>query len=401
MALLISAAMNLWQKIHSHHLVGGTLLVAGTSIGVGMLALPVVTASGGFIPSIFVYLICWLYMVLTGLLILEACLWCPNDSNLITITRTLLGPKGAAVCWFTYLFLFYCLMVAHSAIGGSAVQGVAPAIPGWAASLIYVAIFSPVVYLGTLWVDRFNKIMISGLIITFLLFVFNSFGYIDLSLLGRMNWTQGWLAIPTVFTAFGYQNLVPTIVTYMQRDYKKVRIAIWLGTSIPLVLYLLWEFLILGIIPIDSLTEAMRQGQNAVTPLQNHLHKGSLGVIGEVFAFFAMTTSFICLAIGFFDFWADGLKWEKKGKKKLGIFSLVFLVPLLIVFIQPGAFLKALNLAGGVGVSILFGVLPALYIWAGRYLKGKSLSHQFVKGGKVSLAILLIFSFAIIIMGLI
>jgi len=399
--MIQSPFMNLWKKIHSHHLVGGTLLVAGTSIGVGMLALPVVTAVGGFVPSIFVYLVCWLYMILTGLLILEACLWCPNDSNLITITRTLLGPTGAAVCWFTYLFLFYCLMVAHSAIGGSAVQGVAPSIPGWAASLIYVAIFSPVVYLGTLWVDRFNKVMISGLIVTFLLFVFNSFGYIDLSLLKRMDWTQGWLAIPTVFTAFGFQNLVPTIVTYMERDYKKVRLAIWLGTSIPLILYLLWEFLILGIVPIDALSDAMHKGQNAVIPLQAHLQKSTLGVIGEVFAFFAMTTSFICLAIGFFDFWADGLKWKKTGFKKLGIFLLVFLVPLLIVFINPGVFLGALNLAGGVGVTVLFGVLPSLFIWSGRYFKGRPLSHQLVRGGKISLAILLIFSFVIIILGLI
>jgi len=393
--------MNLFQRIHSHHLVGGTLLVAGTSIGVGMLALPVVTAAGGFVPSIFVYLVCWLYMILTGLLILEACLWCPNDSNLITITRTLLGPKGAAVCWFTYLFLFYCLMVAHTAIGGSAAQGVIPSLPGWLASTIYVVIFAPVVYLGTLWVDRFNKIMMSGLILTFLMFVFTSLGYVDFSLLGRMNWTQGWLAIPTVFTAFGFQNLIPTIVTYMERDYKKVRLAIWLGTSIPLVLYLLWEFLIIGIIPIDALSEALQKGQNAVSPLQDHLQKSALGVIGEVFAFFAMTTSFICLAIGFFDFWADGLKWEKKGAKKLGICALVFLIPLLIVFVNPGIFLGALHLAGGVGVTVLFGVLPTLYIWAGRYIKGRSLSHQFVKGGKISLAVLLIFSFVIVIMGLI
>jgi len=393
--------MNLSKRILSHHLIGGTLLVAGTSIGVGMLALPVVTSMGGFIPSIAVYLVCWFYMILTGLLILEACLWCPNDSNLITITRTLLGPKGAAVCWFTYLFLFYCLMVAHTAIGGSAAQGVIPSLPGWLASTIYVAIFSPVVYLGTLWVDRFNKLMMTGLIVTFLLFVFSSFGYIDLSLLKRMDWKHGWLAIPTVFTAFGFQNLIPTLVTYMQRDYKKVRIAIWLGTTIPLILYLLWEFLILGIVPINNLTVAMANGQNAVVPLQEYLQKSALGKIGEVFAFFAMTTSFICLAIGFFDFWADGLKWEKKGLKKLGIFSLVFLIPLLIVYTNPGVFLGALNLAGGLGVTVLFGVLPSLYIWAGRYFKGRTLSHQFVKGGKISLVVLLLFSFVIMVMGLI
>ncbi|MES2272690.1 MAG: aromatic amino acid transport family protein, partial [Chlamydiota bacterium] len=52
---------------------GGTLLVAGTSIGAGMLALPVVTASGGFLPALFVYFLCWLFMTCTGLLLLEIC----------------------------------------------------------------------------------------------------------------------------------------------------------------------------------------------------------------------------------------------------------------------------------------------------------------------------------------
>ena len=42
----------------SNRIVGGTLLVAGTSIGAGMLALPVVTALGGFFPAFFIYLLC-------------------------------------------------------------------------------------------------------------------------------------------------------------------------------------------------------------------------------------------------------------------------------------------------------------------------------------------------------
>ena len=88
------------------HLVGGTLLVAGTSLGVGMLALPVATASGGFIPAMVVYLICWIFMLCTGLLILEACIWMPKDANLITLSTRLLGKWGKASCWVLYLFSF-------------------------------------------------------------------------------------------------------------------------------------------------------------------------------------------------------------------------------------------------------------------------------------------------------
>ena len=80
------------------HFSGGTLLVAGITLGVGMLALPVATAQAGFVPSMLTYLLCWLFMLCTGLLILEACIWMPKDSNLITMAAKLLGKGGKASC---------------------------------------------------------------------------------------------------------------------------------------------------------------------------------------------------------------------------------------------------------------------------------------------------------------
>lgn len=379
-----------------HHLLGGTLLIAGTSIGVGMLALPVVTAAAGFLPTFIIYILAWLFMIGTGLLIVEASLWCPKDSNLISISRHLLGPKGAAGCWLLYLFLFYCLMVAHTAIGGQAVDQLHFNFPSWFSSLIYVLVFAPVVYLGTKAVDRFNMVFISCVILTFILFLVLSASHIKVELLARHEWGAAWSTLPIVMTAFGYQNLIPTLMTYMDRDYKAVRKAIIIGTSIPLAIYLIWEFFILSIVPFEKLAEAAAMGKNAVVPLQEAIHEGALSTIGDAFAFFAMTTSFIGMAIAFFDFWADGLKWEKKGVKRAGLCALVFGIPLLIVWVNPHVFLTALNLAGVFGVSILLGIYPILYVWMGRYRHKHSHQHQLVKGGKPMLALMSLFILLVI-----
>ncbi|HUD01475.1 MAG TPA: aromatic amino acid transport family protein, partial [Rhabdochlamydiaceae bacterium] len=53
------------------HVVGGTLLIAATTIGVGMLGLPIATGPGGFVPATFVYILTWFFMLCTGLLLLE------------------------------------------------------------------------------------------------------------------------------------------------------------------------------------------------------------------------------------------------------------------------------------------------------------------------------------------
>ena len=143
------------------HVLGGALLIAGTTIGVGMLALPVVTGEGGFFPAISIYVLCWLFMLCTGLLLLEVCTWMPKESNLITMANQLLGRVGKDVCWVVYLFLFITVMIAHVVGGGSILTEISQgAIPEPIALIVYVLIFSPIVYFGTKWVDRLNMTLI-------------------------------------------------------------------------------------------------------------------------------------------------------------------------------------------------------------------------------------------------
>ena len=47
----------------SRHLLGAILLITGTTIGVAMIALPVVTGLSGFIPSLFVMFAVWFYLL--------------------------------------------------------------------------------------------------------------------------------------------------------------------------------------------------------------------------------------------------------------------------------------------------------------------------------------------------
>ncbi|SRR5581483_4079088 len=377
------------------HLVGGTLLVAGTSIGVGMLALPVATASGGFIPCVFIYLLCWLFMLGTGLLILEACIWMPKGANLITLSSRLLGKWGKVCCWILYLFLFSCLLIAYIAGGGGIVSDLTGgALPTWFGTILYVLLFSPVVFLGALWVDRLNLGLMLGIAITYALFVFSSISYVSPSLLARMDWEKiGW-SLPIVFTAFGYQSLVPTLFNYMNRNVSKVRFALIIGTTIPLLIYLLWEFVILGIVPLEGterLLQSLHKGKSAINPLGEYVKNPSFLLIGRSFAFFALTTSYLGISIAFLDFVLDGLKLPKRGKPKIAAGGLIFFIPLLITLINPHLFISVLRIAGGIGISLLLGAMPILMVWAGRYYEGYSLMHQQVPGGKITLSVMLTF----------
>lgn len=380
------------------HVLGGALLIAATTIGVGMLGLPVATGPGGFLPATAVYLMTWGFMLCTGLLLLEVCTWMPKEANLITMTYRLFGPIGRSICWVVYLFLFCMAMIAHVSGGGGTMVDLLHLNFGLEISepiamVLYVLLFSPIVYLGTRAVDRFNLFMMTGVLITYLSFIFLSAGKVDFRLLAHANWSLAWPAIPVLFTAFTYQLIIPTLMTYMNQDAKKVRLSIILGSSIPLVIYLIWEMIILGIIPLDQLIAAKAEGQTAVMPLKELLGHPWIFNIGNFFAFFVLTTSYIALALAFLDFLADGLKVKKVGIKKVLLCLAIFVPPTIISLIYPGIFLVALEYAGGISCALLFGLLPPLMVWVGRYNKKYKPYDAKLKGGKVTLSILILLVF--------
>src|SRR3990167_1825985 len=88
-------------------LIGSILLIVGTSIGAGMLALPIATAELGFLGSLILLFVCWFIMTSGAFLLLEANLWLPQNSNIISMARVTIGPIGQIIAWIAYLFYLH------------------------------------------------------------------------------------------------------------------------------------------------------------------------------------------------------------------------------------------------------------------------------------------------------
>lgn len=374
---------------------GGALLVAGTAIGAGMLALPVVTAAGGFLPSCLIYLICYLFSAATGLLFVEVCQWMPKNANLVSMASNILGPVGKVFTWILYIFLFYSLSIAYVAGGGVFVTYLfGQTIPLWLGSLIFTAIFGSCVYIGTKVVDRVNFFLMVGLIATFVLFVAAGVAEVKLEYILRSHFKSAIFALPVMFTSFSYQGIVPSLYTYLDRDAKKVKTAILIGTAIPFLSYIIWEFLILGMVPLsgtNGLLHAQKLGWNAVEPLRYLLGKSWILAIGQAFAFCALTTSFLGVTLGLLDFLSDSLKIKKTGLRKLFLCLLIYAPPFVIATINPNIFLRALGYAGGIGCVLLLGFMPTLMVWVGRYKKKLSTSAKILFGERAMLCLLFAF----------
>lgn len=372
----------------------GTLLIAGTSIGGGMLALPVELSLGGFIPSVFIYLFCWGLMACTGLLFLEISMWMKGESNIISMAKKTLGRPGEFFAWFLYLFQFYLLTLAYISGCGTLIAQVLPNIvsESWG-PLLFVLLFSPVVYCGAKLVGRINVFFVIGLAICYFSFVYLGLPYVNIEMLAERDWTLSLIGLPIAFTSFAYQGTIPTLVHYLDHNPRQARIAIIIGSSLPFFAYVIWQALILGIIPTygpNGLAEAFANGDNAVYPLRFFTGNPYVYPIGQFFAFFAMVTSFFGVTLGLQDFLADGLRVKKTPKGRLFLAFLVFIPPLIASYFNPKLFLTALGYAGGFGCALLLGLLPILMAWSGRYIM-KLQSPYSLKGGKILLFLLGIF----------
>lgn len=367
-------------------LLKGALLVAGTSIGGGVLALPVLTAAAGFLPSIVLYIACWLLMAATGLLFLEVSQWMRGEANILSMASYTLGPVGKSLAWVVYLFLFYCLTIAYMVGCGGIVGQFLPAHwPDWAGIGLFVVFFSPFVWMTTCLAARLNLLLVMGLVCSYLAFVWQGWQKVEGVRLLAADWSQWSAVLPIAFTSFAYQGIIPTLARYFEHEEKKLRLSILLGTLIPLVVYVIWEALILGIIPLhgsEGLLAAAGRGENAAYALRFFLSGSWLYLFGQAFAFFALITSFLGVSLGLRDFLADGLQIANQGVWRKGVLVMLTLVlPLLFALLHPHSFLTALEYAGGIGCALLLGLLPIAMCWSGRYKKG-FLQNQQLPGGR-------------------
>lgn len=376
---------------------GGILLIAGCCIGAGMLGLPVVSALAGFIPSTLAMLICGFFMATTGLLILEATLWFDQEISLISIAGFALGKYGEVLTWCLFLFVFCCLLVAYSAGGGELCSEILTnflPISPQIGTLIFVLSIGIFVYFGTVVVDYLNRFLMVCLIVTYCGLIAIGLGNFESHHLSFLDWKLTLSVFPIMLVSFGYHNLVPSLTHYLKRNVKNLRKSILIGSFIPFVIYFLWNTVILGSIT-NSQTITDQISQNKIDLVTGLLKAASRSpyviLLANGFSIFALVTSFLTNALSCIDFLKDGLKIHETSKNRLLLCLVVLVPPLVFSYSSPHLFLTALNYAGGFAVVILFGILPVIIVWYGRYIK-KIEAPYTVWGGKFLLGVIFILS---------
>ena len=340
-------------------------------------------------------------MTLTGLLLAEVYLYFNDDISLISMAKRTLGKMGSFSTWIMFLFLFYCLLTAYVSGLGSMFKDLFhnETVP----LILLIGTLGLFIYLGTESTDKINRLLMVGLVLAYFVLIALSLPQVDTRNLEYTNWKETLFIIPPFIVSFGYHNLIPSLGEYLKRNAKALRWAIILGSSIPFFIYWIWEFVLLGMIPVEGEKGFLAAKDLGLMPsqiLKATISNAALTHAIDLFSFFAMTTSFLAIALSITDFLADGLKMSKKKPvHKFLLCIFVLIPPFLFALSDPTIFIIALKRAGGIGAVILYGVLPALMVWKGRYKWGFDYKAQ-VRGGKPMLLSIGIASVIIVILHL-
>ena len=357
---------------------GGTAILAGTAIGAGMFSLPVATSGVWFGYSLLLMVVVWYFMYSSSLYLLEANLRFPPGASFDTIAEGTIGRLGRVINGGSIAFLCYILIYAYISGGSSVISHTMSAfgvtgISQPVASLVFAAVLSAIVIGGANVVDKVSTALIGGMIVTFL---GSTSGMVSsaqmVSLFPELTHSEAlpyaFGAISVLVVSFGMQSAIPSMTKYLEKDGRRLRQSILIGSLLTLAFYALWQFSVLGNISREQFPALIAQGGNIgsiIAALEENGLQGNMSVMLQLFSNMAVASSFLGVALCLFDYISDlfGFGDDLAGKARTSVIT--FVPPTLLGAFLPNGFIIAIVYAGL--ASVLYSLLtPIMMAYVGR-----------------------------------
>ncbi|MFT0212241.1 aromatic amino acid transporter [Pseudomonas sp. F1_0610] len=396
---------------HKHpSLLGGAMIIAGTAIGAGMLANPTATSGVWFLGSLVLMLYVWFSMFTSGLMILEANLNYEAGASFHTIVNDLLGKHWNIITGLAVAFTLYMLTYAYIFVGGNAtaaglekllssVTGTPTKVYEVLGSSVFLLVLGFLVWLSTKTVDRISTVLIGGMIISFFLSTGSLLSHASLPILldshtssGQSYWQYIWVALPVCVSSFGFHGNVPSLVNYYNRNTAKIVKCIFLGSFLSLVIYILWQFAVQGNLPRNNFAPVIAADGDVkvlLGALSAYISTKGVSTLLDAFAYMAISSSFLGVTLGLFDYIADMFKFANTAGGRFKAALITFLPPYIAFIVAPTGFVNAMGYVGAVA-AIWAALVPALLVIASRKKYPKA--NYRVYGGNFMVGFVMVFA---------
>ena len=391
---------NLNQETLQHEpgsLLGASVLVAGTAVGAGILALPQALSPAGVLPAATAITGSAIFSILTGLCVAEVAintmceLGTGSGVSLGSMAKRTLGSFGSVSVVITYILLHYTLLVAYTAKAGETLSSLATLDTLQAPVVFALAVGGLCYGSSPKQLNTVNVVLVAGVIGSFLFLLASvaadQIHGVDMEAMYSLSdWHVLTKSLPVVALSFVFQNVVPVICSSLEGDRGKIRTAIISGISVPWIMFMLWTGTILVAAQSGDMASTVGDPLDAVRSQSQ-----TNAILVDAFSLLAVTTSYIGFVLGLKEFLLEILDMTVAKGNRI-VYPLVVIPPLIFAVNYPNLFYSALEFAGTYGVLLLFGIIPVAMVYSERYIENTTLTRNtLVPGG---LPMLLVLGFA-------
>ncbi|MBU0929490.1 MAG: hypothetical protein KJ623_00265 [Nanoarchaeota archaeon] len=306
----------------------------GAIIGAGILGIPYVVAKSGFLTGLFDIIFLGVMMLILNLYLGEIVLSTKENHQLTGYAGKYLGKNGKYLMFISVLIGDYGALIAYLIGAGFSLKAIFGGNPIlWSFVFFFIAAF--LVFRGIKKISFSELIVCSLILLIVVVLGFLSVIHIDINNLTTFNPSNMFIPYGVIIFAFMGLLAIPEAKEILYKDKKELKKAILIGSIIPIIIYSLFALIIVGVTGVNT-TEIGTIG------LGDYLGSTAL-VLGNLFAIFAMFTSFLALGLAM----KETYKFDFKLSEDLSFF-LAMLIPLglFLILRNVATFTKVLNFAG-------------------------------------------------------
>ena len=328
----------------------------GTIVGAGILGIPYVVAKAGFVVGLIFIILLGLAFLYLNLFTGEIVLRTKEQHQLTGYAEKYLGRWGKRVMTFTMLFSIYGALTAYLIGEGESLRAIFRVGSPLFYTLIFFIIGFLIVWRGVKATGKAELFLILFLFVVVVLISIFSYRQLDFSHLTTFN--LGYILLPygvILFSLLG-SPAIPEMQEVLGKDKKLMKRAIIIGSLIPILLYIVFTAVIMGLVGIEQFELLQPNERIATIALSVYAHP-LLGIFANVLAVLSMFTSFLALSIALTEVYEYDYKMTRSAS-----LLLTFSLPLVIAVFNLATFLRVLDITGAVAGG-LNGVLIILLYW--------------------------------------
>lgn len=335
-------------------------IIAGYSVGSGIMALPYLMSHAGFVPGVVIIVAAFVLSYFMHMLLAELAMGAQGNAQIVSIFAHYMvrGRAGKAVAGVSMVIVVLALFTAQAGfISGGAEVLMSAGLPEVPAILVFYVVAAAVVFFGLKIIGVSESISVTAIIAVVLVLAFGSVGRFTNSLDIPVGGVTDILAFygMTMFAFVAFFS-IPQAVVGLAYDAAKVRRAVMLGLGINLIFIAVIVGCSLAASP--EITELAILGWSAgIGPWAQ--------VLGGVFTVLAMLTTY----------WSNSLACSDMIREQFGLgdrlcWLLATIPSLVLVLVAGSEFLGMMRISSGL-VAILIAIgLPIVVVRAKR-MNGK------------------------------